>query len=78
MPALPLNPSDQATVQSFATVFARLKPHMAVLDVFLRGQLAAFEPEIHEVRPHPGQIHVAKRMRKLLMTDGKSRVLIRE
>jgi octaprenyl-diphosphate synthase len=33
-------------VRDFATVFARLKPHMASLDVFLRGQLSAFEPEI--------------------------------
>lgn len=30
----------------FATVFARLAPHMAALDVFLREQIAAFEPEI--------------------------------
>jgi octaprenyl-diphosphate synthase len=30
----------------FATVFARLKPHMAALDAFLRQQIAAFEPEI--------------------------------
>jgi octaprenyl-diphosphate synthase len=31
---------------AFARVFAFLSPHMAELDVFLRGQLAAFEPEI--------------------------------
>lgn len=31
---------------AFSAVFARLKPHMAALDVFLRGQLSAFEPEI--------------------------------
>lgn len=43
------NLSDQAMVKDFATVFARLKPHMAALDVFLRGQLAAFEPEIREM-----------------------------
>jgi len=30
----------------FATVFSLLKPHMGALDVFLRGQLEAFEPEI--------------------------------
>jgi octaprenyl-diphosphate synthase len=35
--------------QDFATVFARLKPHMAALDVFLRGQIVAFEPEIREM-----------------------------
>jgi octaprenyl-diphosphate synthase len=32
--------------QDFATVFSMLKPHMAALDVFMRDQLAAFEPEI--------------------------------
>lgn len=44
-----INPSDQAMTQDFATVFARLKPHMAALDVFLRSQLAAFEPEIRDM-----------------------------
>ena len=32
--------------QDFAAVFAMLKPHMAALDVFMRAQLDAFEPEI--------------------------------
>jgi len=31
---------------AFASVFAMLAPHMAELDRFLHGQLAAFEPEI--------------------------------
>jgi octaprenyl-diphosphate synthase len=31
---------------AFASVFALLTPHMAALDAFLQGQLAAFEPEI--------------------------------
>ena len=31
---------------AFAAVFAQLQPHMAALDVYLREQLAAFEPEI--------------------------------
>lgn len=31
---------------AFASVFALLAPHLAELDRFLRGQLAAFEPEI--------------------------------
>ncbi len=44
-----LNHSDQAQVRDFATVFVRLKPQMAALDVFLRGQLSAFEPEIREM-----------------------------
>ena len=49
MSAPTLNFSTQASAQDFATVFARLKPHMAALDVFLRGQLAAFEPEIRDM-----------------------------
>lgn len=32
----------------------------------LRGTRAAFDPRIHAVRPHPGQIAVAERMRHLL------------
>ena len=36
----------------------------------LRGTVVAFEPEIHEVRPHPGQVLVAKRMRKILLSGG--------
>lgn len=31
---------------AFASVFLQLKPHMAELDRFLRGQLVSFEPEI--------------------------------
>ncbi len=49
MSATTTNPSDQVLAQDFATVFARLKPHMATLDVFLRSQLAAFEPEIRDM-----------------------------
>jgi histidine ammonia-lyase len=36
----------------------------------LRGTCTAFEPEIQSVRPHPGQIHVAKRMKKFLQPGG--------
>jgi histidine ammonia-lyase len=36
-----------------------------------RGAETAFEPEIHQVRPHPGQLQVARRMRELLLTNGK-------
>lgn len=32
----------------------------------LRGTRAAFDPRIHAVRPHPGQIAVAQRMREIL------------
>jgi octaprenyl-diphosphate synthase len=44
-----LNSSDQLQVRDFAAVFAKLKPQMAMLDVFLRQQLNAFEPEIREM-----------------------------
>jgi octaprenyl-diphosphate synthase len=36
-------------VLDFATVFARLKPHMGALDAFLREQIQAFEPEIRSM-----------------------------
>jgi octaprenyl-diphosphate synthase len=49
MSATTINPPERATAQDFATVFARLKPHMGALDVFLRSQLEAFEPEIREM-----------------------------
>ncbi len=35
--------------RDFAGVFARVAPHMAALDDFLRRQLEAFEPEIREM-----------------------------
>src|SRR5271157_2392167 len=38
--------SPSGTSHPFAGVFAMLAPHMAALDKFLQGQLAAFEPEI--------------------------------
>jgi histidine ammonia-lyase len=40
----------------------------------MRGTEAAFEPEIHSVRPHPGQIQTAANLRNLLMDGGKSRI----
>jgi octaprenyl-diphosphate synthase len=49
MSATSITTPNQAMAQDFATVFARLKPHMAALDVFLRGQLEAFEPEIRDM-----------------------------
>lgn len=36
----------------------------------LRGTETAFEPEIHSVRPHPGQVAAAKNMRKILLSGG--------
>jgi octaprenyl-diphosphate synthase len=49
MSVTPTQSSDRSSAQNFATVFARLKPHMAELDVFLRKQLSAFEPEIRDM-----------------------------
>ena len=49
MSASNLNSPAQSTTQDFATVFARLKPQMRTLDVYLRGEVAAFEPEIREM-----------------------------
>jgi histidine ammonia-lyase len=36
----------------------------------LRGTETAFEPEIHKLRPHPGQIRSAANVRRLLLADG--------
>lgn len=36
----------------------------------LKGTLTAFEPEIHAVRPHPGQAKVASHLRKILLSEG--------
>lgn len=37
----------------------------------LKGTTAAFEPEIHRVRSHPGQAVVASRLRKILSDRGR-------
>lgn len=37
----------------------------------LRGTMSAFQPEIHAVRPHPGQIRVAENLTKLLFYGGE-------
>jgi octaprenyl-diphosphate synthase len=42
----PLAATPPQPARDFAGVFSRVTPHMAALDVFLREQLAAFEPEI--------------------------------
>lgn len=40
-----------------------------------RGTTTAFDPAIHDVRPHPGQIQSAKNLRKILLgPDGKSQI----
>jgi octaprenyl-diphosphate synthase len=49
MPTASLRPLVAGPAPGFATVFDRLRPHLAALDVFLRGQLAAFEPEIRDL-----------------------------
>ncbi|CAG9326114.1 unnamed protein product [Blepharisma stoltei] len=40
------------------------------LDI-LKGTYKALDPQIHEARPHPGQMAVAARMRKILMPSGE-------
>jgi histidine ammonia-lyase len=37
----------------------------------MRGTETAFEPEIHRVRPHPGQVLVAKNIKKVLTSGGR-------
>ncbi len=37
----------------------------------LRGTVTAFEPEIHQVRPHPGQAQVAARIRRFIAPGGR-------
>lgn len=49
---------------SVADVFAAF-----TLDVLL-GTDEAFDPRIHDIRPHPGQIEVARRLRELLRDSG--------
>ncbi len=39
-------PTNPEPIRGFASVFGKLRPHMAALDTFLREQIAAFEPEI--------------------------------
>ena len=40
---------DRNVGHTFTTVFAILRPQLDALDVFLRGQLVAFEPEIRQM-----------------------------
>jgi len=40
----------------------------------LRGTVAAFDPKIHAVRPHPGQIEVAKFLREILIHPKPSEI----
>lgn len=41
--------TQPSPARDFAGVFSRVAPHFAALDVFLREQLVAFEPEIREM-----------------------------
>lgn len=43
----------------------------------LRGSLAAFDSEIQEVRPHPGQIKVAQRLRQFLRPGNKTSAIMK-
>jgi octaprenyl-diphosphate synthase len=45
----PAETSPTIPAHAFGAVFDRLRPHMAGLDHFLRGQIEAFEPEIREM-----------------------------
>src|SRR5476651_440600 len=45
----PVERAASAKPHAFAGVFTLLAPHLAELDRFLRGQLAAFEPEIRSM-----------------------------
>ncbi len=38
----------------------------------MKGTDSAFDPDIQKVRPHPGQVLVAKRLREILTPQGKS------
>lgn len=40
----------------------------------MRGTETAFEAEIHRVRPHPGQVRVARRMKRILLSGGLSEI----
>ncbi|MEN9722171.1 MAG: hypothetical protein RJB38_157 [Pseudomonadota bacterium] len=42
----------------------------------MRGTVTAFEPEIHAVRPHPGQIRTAANLRAVLSGQGKSEIAL--
>lgn len=43
----------------------------------LRGTETAFEPEIHSVRPHPGQIAVAQNIQGILLSGGRKSAIAR-
>ena len=50
-----------------AEYLADVADHIAAMTIeALRGTAVAFASEIHAVRPHPGQVLVAKRMRQIL------------
>jgi histidine ammonia-lyase len=40
----------------------------------MRGTETAFDPEIHSVRPHPGQVLSAKNVKKILTSGGMSEI----
>lgn len=43
----------------------------------IRGTVQAFDPEIHSVRAHPGQIAVARHLRELITPGGKASAIAR-
>ncbi|XP_078409858.1 histidine ammonia-lyase-like isoform X2 [Cetorhinus maximus] len=53
-----------------ATVIARQADIIAALTLeVLKGTTRAFDSDIHDLRPHPGQVKVAARLRSLLHSD---------
>ncbi|MCJ0824468.1 aromatic amino acid lyase [Luteimonas sp. 50] len=67
---------NNGTAQMLATgvlALARLEDLLDTADLAaamtvdaFAGRLGAFAPEVHALRPHPGQVHVAARLRALL------------
>ncbi|MCF3649986.1 polyprenyl synthetase family protein [Synoicihabitans lomoniglobus] len=49
MPTSPPSASSPTAPLEFASVFARLSPHVKALDACLREQIQAFEPEVREM-----------------------------
>jgi histidine ammonia-lyase len=66
-------------LQEIETLFVAAQTSAAITMEALRGTPVPFDPRLHKVRPHPGQMHSAEHMRSLLAdspiprTQGKTR-----
>lgn len=49
--------------------FKKTKPLPGHIFLYFLGTVVAFDPAIHNARPHPGQLLSAKRMRSLLHSE---------